>query len=58
MADHVAISTLAEMLLALITDQPFSAMEKREVALHMLRLMRRVRETAQTTGTLREEHPL
>jgi hypothetical protein len=36
--------TLAEFVLALITDQPLSAVEKREVALHILRLVRRIRE--------------
>jgi len=34
--------TLAELLLALITDEPLSAPEKREVALHLMRLTRRV----------------
>jgi hypothetical protein len=38
--------TLAALVLALITDQPLSAAEKREVALHILRLVRRVRERA------------
>ena len=37
-------SYLAELLLALITDQPLSKAEKREVALHIMRLTRRSRE--------------
>lgn len=36
--------TLAELLLALITDQPLSKDEKQEVALHILRLVRKARE--------------
>jgi hypothetical protein len=36
--------TLPELLLALITDQPLSAVEKREVALHILGLVRALRE--------------
>ncbi len=36
--------SLAELLLALVTDQPRSKDEKREVALHVLPLVRRVRE--------------
>ena len=36
--------TLPELVLALTTDQPLSADEKRAVALHILRLVRRVRE--------------
>jgi len=35
--------TLAELLLALITDQPLSAEEKRQIALHILCLIRRGR---------------
>lgn len=37
--------TLAELLLSLVTDQPLSATEKREVALHVLRLARYIRES-------------
>ncbi len=36
--------TLAELLLALITDQPLSKAEKWEIASHILRLVRRLRE--------------
>jgi hypothetical protein len=36
--------TLSELILALTTDQPLSAAEKREVALHILRLVRLMRE--------------
>jgi hypothetical protein len=36
--------TLAEFLLALITDQPLSAAEKRAVTLHILRFARRVQD--------------
>lgn len=44
--------TLAELVLTLITDQPISAEEKREVALHVLRLVRQIREsTARTKYT-------
>ena len=39
--------TLAELILALITDQPLSRDEKYEVALHVLRLVRRSREKQQ-----------
>ena len=42
--------TLAELLLALITDQPLSAAEKREVALHVFRLVRRIREAQGIPG--------
>jgi hypothetical protein len=35
--------TLSELLIALTTGQPFSTDEKREVALHILHLARRVR---------------
>jgi hypothetical protein len=45
--------TLAELLLALITDQSLSAEEKREVALHVLQLVRRAREAQGHSG-----HPL
>ena len=36
--------TLAELLLALITDHPLASDEKREVALHIMRLVRNARE--------------
>ena len=39
--------TLAELLLALITNQPLSAEEKRTIALHVLELVRRIREFAE-----------
>jgi hypothetical protein len=39
--------TLAELVLALITDQPLTRDEKREVALHIMRIARRARETQQ-----------
>lgn len=39
--------TLAELLLSLTTDQPLSADEKRELALHIMRLVRRLRELRQ-----------
>ena len=42
--------TLAELLLALITDQPLSNAEKSEVALHVLRLARWVREAQGRSG--------
>ena len=35
---------LAELVLALITDQPLSKAERWEVALHVPRLVRRLRE--------------
>jgi hypothetical protein len=35
---------LAELHLGLITDQPLSAAETRQIALHALRLRRRVHE--------------
>jgi len=47
--------TLAELLLALITDQPISAEEKREIALHVLRLTRRVREAQELPGMSRRQ---
>lgn len=42
--------TLAELLLSLITDQPLSADEKREVALHVLQLVRWVRDSQSASG--------
>jgi len=36
--------TVPELMISLITDQPLSAEEKREFALHVLRLARRVLE--------------
>jgi hypothetical protein len=47
--------TIAELLLALITDQPLSKAEKREVALHVLRLTRRVREAQRLTDSRRRD---
>ena len=42
--------TLSELILALITDQPLSRDERREAALHILRLVRRLREEAAMPG--------
>ena len=42
--------TLAELLLQLIADQPLSKDEKREVAMHVLRLVRRIREARDPSG--------
>ena len=47
--------TLAELVLALITNQPLSPEEKREVALHIIRLVRRVREAQRISDELRRD---
>ena len=47
--------TLSELLVALATDQPLSAHEKREVALHILRLVRRVREAQRLSDSGRRD---
>ena len=36
--------TLAELVLALITDQPLARDEKRDVAPHIMQLVRRIRK--------------
>lgn len=47
---------LAELVLALTTDHPLSAEEKREVALHELRLVRRVPEAQGLSDNRRRDY--
>ena len=47
--------TLSELLLALVTDQPLSKAERWEIALHVLRLVRRLREAHEPVGRQRSE---
>jgi len=47
--------TLSELLFALITDQPLSDVEKREVALHIMRFVRRIREAQGLSDTRRTD---
>lgn len=47
----------AELLRALIADQPISAAEVREVARHILRLVRAIREVTGGVEPVRERTP-
>ena len=53
--DSDDMPTLAELLLSLIADQPLSREEKRAVALHVLRLVRRVREAQRLSDDTRRD---
>ena len=46
--------SLSELLLALITNQAISPAEKREIALHILRLVRLIREGPEADGLRRD----
>jgi len=48
--------TLAELVLALITDQPLTRDEKREIALHIMRIVRRIRETHRLADSRPTDH--
>jgi hypothetical protein len=47
--------TLADLLLALITEQPLSVVEKRGIALRILRLFRRVHEAQRLLDNARRD---